>query len=81
MDQTKAAAFSNERASNGAFAAATINSGSYSTLLGGTCPQRHTFTAYYSTNGTTWTQVAPRTITMGSTIFVGSDHEPHSSSR
>lgn len=31
----------------------------------------NTFTAYYSSNGTSWTQIATETISMGTTVYVG----------
>ena len=41
-----------------------------------------TFTAYYSTNGTSWTQISTTaTITMGNTIYVGLIASSHSSSQ
>jgi regulation of enolase protein 1 (concanavalin A-like superfamily) len=40
----------------------------------------NTFTSYRSANGTTWTQISSRTISMGSTVYVGLAVTSHNNS-
>ena len=40
----------------------------------------NTFTSYRSTNGTTWTTISSRTISMGSTVYVGLAVTSHNNS-
>ncbi len=57
---------------------ATANNNSNSSGVGGTAPRflklerlGNTFTAYYSSNGVTWTQYESQEVDMGSTVYYG----------
>ena len=79
LDQTKTADFE-YRSSYGGSAASNYSSGSFSTLWVKLVCSGSTFTAYYSSNGTSWTSMGSETISMGNTIFVGLITSSHSSS-
>ena len=57
-----------------------ISSSGFSTAWVELTRSGNSFSAYYGTNGTTWTFLGSQTVTMGTTIYVGMVTSSHSSS-